>query len=176
MTTIFRCDAQNVVLSFFKLIIGLMYLKRKATLWLYSNFIVILYTNVSIMYRRPCLWSYDNNVSSGVARGGWVFNNENFVWQVCNFEWNDQFQGYISAELPRASYYDGLKKMEYSLKSREDGVILTFMLSYFLYRIIFPQKNIPPPSVENTWRPKITKKILRWVWLALLDFRKNIQK
>lgn len=102
MTTIFRCDAQNVVLSFFKLIIGLMYLKRKATLWLYSNFIVILYTNVSIMYRRPCLWSYKNNVSSGVARGGWVFNNENFVWQVCKFEWNDQFQGYISAELPRA--------------------------------------------------------------------------
>ena len=43
MTTIFRCDAQNVVFSFFKLIIGLMYLKRKATLWLYSNFIVILY-------------------------------------------------------------------------------------------------------------------------------------
>ena len=43
MMTIFRCDAQNVVFSFFKLIIGLMYLKRKATLWLYSNFIVILY-------------------------------------------------------------------------------------------------------------------------------------
>ena len=48
------------------------------------------------------------------------------------------------------SYYDGLKKMEYSLKSREDGVILTFMLSYFLYRIIFPPKNVPLPSVENT--------------------------
>ena len=44
------------------------------------------------MYRGPCLWTYENNVSNGVAPGGWVLNNENFVymWWVCNFEWNDQ--------------------------------------------------------------------------------------
>ena len=43
-------------------------------------------TNVSTLYRHPCLWSYENIISSGVAPGGWVFNNENFVWRVCNFE------------------------------------------------------------------------------------------
>ena len=48
-------------------------------------------------------------------------------------------------------YHDGLEKIEYYLKSREDGVILTFMSSYilYIYRIIFPKKNIPLPSVEN---------------------------
>lgn len=126
------------------------------------------------MYRRPCLWSYKNNVSSGVARGGWVLNDEDFVWRVCNFEWNDQLRGYIQRSFRAQSYHDGLEKIEYYLKSREYGVILTFMLSYilYIYRIIFPPKNIPLPSVENKWRPKLTKKILRWVWLALLDFRK----
>ena len=74
------------------------------------------------MYRRPYLWSYENNVSSGVSRGGWVFNNENFVWRVSNFEWNDQLRGYISAELPRAkllwwTWEDGILAKITGLKS-----------------------------------------------------------
>ena len=85
------------------------------------------------MYRRPCLWSYENNVSSGVARGGWVLNDEDFMWRVCNFEWNDQLRGYISAELPRAKL-DGLEKIEYYLKSREDGGNFNFyVILYFVY-------------------------------------------
>ena len=132
---------------------------------------------MSKMYRRPCLWSYENIVSSNLACGGWVFNN--FVWRVSNFEWNDQLRGYISAELLRAkllwrTWEDRILAKIFIID--RDGVILTFMLSYILYGIIFPEKNIPLPSVENKWSPKITKKILRWVWLALLDFWKNIQK
>ena len=74
------------------------------------------------MYRRPCLWSYENNVSSGVARGGWVLNKEDFVWRVCNFEWNDQLRGYISAELTRAkllwlTWEDGILAKIPGLKS-----------------------------------------------------------
>lgn len=73
MTTFFPCDAQNAFFIF-KLIIGLMYFKRKAPIWPYSNFTAILYWNVNWMYRRPCLWSYENIVSSCVAPG-WVLNN-----------------------------------------------------------------------------------------------------
>ena len=41
----------------------------------------------------------------------------------------------------------------------EDGVILTYMLSYILYRIFFAQKySTTIPSVENKWSPKITKR------------------
>ena len=42
MTTIFPFDAQNAFFIF-KLIIGLMYFKRKAAIWPYSNFTAILY-------------------------------------------------------------------------------------------------------------------------------------
>ena len=153
-----------------------MYLTKKTTIWPYSNFIVILYkrfNNVLLslfMELSRTMFQATSPAAAGfltmrTSCGEYVTLSEMINYEVT-------FQRSFLAQ----SYYYGLKKMEYSLKSREDGVILTFMLSYFLYRIIFPQKNIPLPSVENTWRPKITKKILRWVWLALLDFRKNIQK
>ena len=82
------------------------------------------------------------------------------MWRVCNFEWNDELRGHISAELLRAKLLwwtreDGILAKIFIV---EDGVILTFMLFFFLYSIIFPPKNIPLPSVENKWRPKITKR------------------
>ena len=58
----------------------------------------------------------------------------------------------------------------------EDGVVLTFMLSYILYRIIFSAKKYSTGFSRERMTPKNYKKILRGVWLALLDFQKTIQK
>ena len=121
MTTIFRCDALNVVFSCFTLIIGLMYVRRKTTLWPYSNFIVILYKRFNNVPPSLFMELWEQRFKRR-RRGGWVFNNENFVWRVSNFEWNDQLRGYISAELPRAkllwwTWEDGILAKITGLKS-----------------------------------------------------------
>ena len=50
------------------------------------------------------------------------------------------------------------------------------MLSYILYRIFFPQKNIQLPSVENKSRPKITERFYGELDSLYLISEKNIQK
>ena len=53
-------------------------------------------TNVNWMYRRPCLWSYENIVSSCVAPAGLGFKQwELRVASWSNFEWNDQSRDYF---------------------------------------------------------------------------------
>ena len=83
-------------------------LKKKNHIKPYSNFIVILYKRF-------------NNVPPSLFMELWEqrFKRRRlrqlgfFVWRVCNFEWNDQLQDYISAELPLAKLlWCGLEKMD----------------------------------------------------------------
>ena len=97
----------------FKLIIGLVYLKKKTTIWPYSNFIVILYkrfNNVPLslfMELSRTMFQATSPAAAGfltmrTSCGEYVTLSEMMNYEVI-------FQRSSCAR----SYYDGLEKMEY---------------------------------------------------------------
>ena len=100
-----------------------MYLKRKTTLWPYSNFIVILYKRFNNV--PPSLfmelWEHHFQAASPAA-AGFLTMRTSCGEYAGNFEWNDQLRGYISAELTRAkllwlTWEDGILAKIPGLKS-----------------------------------------------------------
>ena len=65
------------------------------------------------MYRRPCLWSYENNVLSGVAGAAGFLTMRTSCGEYLTLSEMINYEVTFRRNSRARSYYDGLEKMEY---------------------------------------------------------------